>query len=102
MGGYGKVADKPADAVESIGRVQVFHSVVNGDTAERTGDELAKLMQDTNHPRFFNIFLMNWSFKAPDIERLAARCKGLGITLVAPENLDRLSRQSAAKVNLTR
>jgi len=92
MGGYGKVARNDTEAVETLGQVRVFHAVVNGDTWEKTSDELKVMMARPSHPRFFHVFLMNWSFRAADLEKLAARCKAMGITLVTPEDLDRFSR----------
>lgn len=95
MGGYGKVTSNAAASVEREGAVTIFHGLLSGGNADEIMPNLDGLLKHEDHPRFLQIFLMNWGYKPEDVQRLANYCKSIGIHLVTPEQLSALSRKAS-------
>ena len=92
MGGYGATTKNPLAATEKEGLVTIFHGMLDGGNADEMIPSIDKLMDQPEHPRFFQIFLMNWGYKPADLDRLIRHCREKGIRLVTPEQLGALAR----------
>lgn len=92
MGGYGRTTQSYPASIEKEGPVTVFHCLLEGGNADEVFKPLDAMLEKPDHPKFFQIFLMNWGYRPEDLDRMIRHCREKGIRIVTPEQLGALAR----------
>ena len=97
MGGYGKITDSIDEAAEIMDGKVIFHAINGGDQVDGLKKQLDRLIERSrsqNKPFFVHWFLFNWGMPPNDLRTLGDYFAEKGVTLVTPEELNSLYRQS--------
>lgn len=90
LGGYGRSVDDPAQSMQKLGAVTVFHDFFGSSDVAGVEKEITARLANGTLPKRFQIFLMNWGVDAVKLGELKTFCAEHGIQLVTPEQLAHL------------
>jgi hypothetical protein len=95
LGGYGREATTPAEAIEQRGDMLIFHSVNGAHEVEGILRDVDQILRTGERPLFLHVFLLNWSVDADDLGLLVEELGKRGVTIVPPEHLSTLAREAS-------
>jgi GxGYxY sequence motif in domain of unknown function N-terminal/GxGYxYP putative glycoside hydrolase C-terminal domain len=97
MGGYGQETSDARLTSEEVGSAVAFHSVSRMVEEKDVLQDVKSVLNSGVRPLFLHVFIGNWGINPAQYRQLASELQSAGVTIVTPETLADLYRQSKSQ-----